>query len=237
MKRKAILIGNTNGLNGVKIDIMSFSAFLKSDTGGSWYDSEITMLHNPKKADLVASVAFWRSQSYDYVIVLFSGHGGQLRNDTVLEINGDGETINESTLRHIASRQLNIYDCCRAHPQPAMESIAAMDSLNYMEKRASSIRLRYEARIMEAIPQQVLLYSCSVGEYSYDTPNGAVYLSGFLGASKSFASTQSFMLVGVAHQFAAQSTVESCKDKKYKQNPEAYLPKCLSSQQLIISVH
>ncbi len=236
MKRKAILIGNTENLSGVKIDISSFSRFLKSDTGGGWYDNEITILYNPKKSDLIANVAFWKKQSYDYVVVLFSGHGGQQRSDTVLELNADNETINESILRYIASRQLNIYDCCRAYPQLAMEC-ATMDSLSYTEKRASSIRTRYETRIMEAIQQQVLLYSCSVGESSYDTPNGAVYLSGFLGAANSFSSSQSFMLVGVAHQFAKQSTVEYCKDKKDKQNPEAYLPKCLSTQQLIIGIH
>ena len=41
MKRIALLIGNSNGLPGVKKDIAHWIQFLESDQGGQWTDDEI----------------------------------------------------------------------------------------------------------------------------------------------------------------------------------------------------
>ena len=41
MKRFALLFGNTDGLNGVKIDLKRFRSFLESDIGGAWEREEI----------------------------------------------------------------------------------------------------------------------------------------------------------------------------------------------------
>jgi hypothetical protein len=235
MKRKAVLIGNTSGLQGVKVDITRFSAFLKSNSGGAWYDSEIDILENERKSALLQKIDALKKQSFDYLVVLFSGHGGQLR-QTILEINGQGETIEETLLRQVTERQLNIYDCCRAFPstmtKKAMESLSASFS-----ESVNRNRQRYDDRIMQAIPQQALLYSCSIGQVSYDTANGGVYLNNLLKAAQTIGYDQEFKLVGLAHQEAIAPTTEnSLKEKQGRQVPEAVLPKCLSSQQLIISM-
>lgn len=235
MKRKAILIGNSNGLSGVKIDLEKFSHFLMSDIGGAWYSNEIETLMNPSKIVLELKLITARIKNYDYVIVLFSGHGGQHR-EVVLEINGAGETINESDLSGLANRQLNIYDCCRVVDKRNMaldESTKkfAMESASSTSKEY--IRLKYDQRIMEAIYQQSSLYACAVDECAYDTPKGAIYLNHLIDAAGSFSSNQVYQLVGNAHDTAAYKT----KQEKPEQTPESVLPKCLSSQQLIMSIN
>lgn len=235
MKRKAVLIGNTSGLDGVQVDITRFATFLKSDFGGTWYESEIDILENEKKSSLLQRMDAIKRQSFDYLVVMFSGHGGQLR-QTILEINGQGETIEETALRQMANRQLNIYDCCRAFPTTITKS--AMESLSKsFTESVNRNRQRYDDRIMQAIPQQALLYSCSIGQVSYDTANGGVYLTNLLKAARNIAYDQQYKLVGIAHQESVAPTMEnSIKEKQGLQVPEAILPKCLSSQQLIISM-
>lgn len=235
MKRKAVIVGNTSGLEGVKVDIARFAEFLKSDLGGAWYDSEIDILVNERKSSLLQKIDELKNQLFDYVVVMFSGHGGQLR-QTVLEINGEGEIIQETDLRQISNRQLNIYDCCRAFPSPMTKS--AMESLGESIAKSKNItRQFYDDRIMQAIPQQALLYSCSIGQVSYDTPSGGVYLANFLKAAGNIAYGQNFKLVSLAHQESVLPTMEnSLKEKEGIQLPEAILPKCLTSQQLIISM-
>ncbi|MBN3724364.1 caspase family protein [Burkholderia sp. Ac-20379] len=231
MKRKALLIGNTSNLQGVQLDLERFSAFLRSDTGGAWYSSEITTLENVDRQRLLMEVEKLKLQNLDYLIVLFSGHGGHQRK-TLLELNGSGEFVYETSLQNIAQRQLNIYDCCRVTVQVTTESYA-MDARADSVRRADlDVRRRYEDRIMQAIPQQIRLYSCAVGEYSYDTPSGAVYLSNFLHAARTISPGAGFKLVGDAHAEAR----DAVKRKESRQNPEADLPKCLSMQQLIISI-
>ncbi len=238
MRRKALLIGNTSGLQGVQVDIARFSTFLKSNSGGAWYDSEIDVLENARKSVLLQKIDELKRQEPDYLVVLFSGHGGQLLRQTVLEINGAGESIEEDQLRKMAERQLNVYDCCRSISSTVQKSIA-MDSLSFsLRESANQIRQRFENRIMQAIPQQALLYSCSVGQVSYDTANGGVYLSNLLKAAQTFDHGQSFKLVGLAHEEAMGPTAEyASKEKHGRQVPEAILPKCLSTQQLVISMN
>lgn len=235
MKRKAILIGNTSGLQGVQVDITRFTAFLTSNVGGAWYDSEIDILQNERKVSLLQKIDAIKRQSFDYVVVMFSGHGGQLR-QTVLELNGLGETIEETALRKIAERQLNIYDCCRAFPSTMVKRAQEALSASFAES-VNLYRRRFDDRIMQAIPQQALLYSCSVGQVSYDTSTGGVYLSNLLKAAQTISYDQQFKLVGLAHEETMAPTIaNSGKERQGRQVPDAVLPKCLSSQQLIISV-
>ncbi|MGP1718463.1 MAG: caspase family protein [Methylophilus sp.] len=235
MKRKALLIGNTQGLNGVKVDLDKFRAFLLSEIGGSWNEKEIDTLVNPQKITLRSNLDIIRRQQYDYCVVVFSGHGGYLR-QTVLEINAQGEKIEESLLKNLSSRQLNIYDCCRVQLRPVYEGYAQDSLANLIRKSQSTVRERYDNRIMQAIPQQASLYSCSIGEASYDTSTGGVYLSNFLDAAKKISPSYAFKTVGLAHQESIDPTQKFALSQGGKQNPDSVLYKCLSEQQLIISI-
>ncbi|MEL4294462.1 caspase family protein [Shewanella xiamenensis] len=236
MKRKALLIGNSNGLKGVKLDITNLSNFLKSDRGGAWYNLEIEILMNPTKSVLTETIQKIKKDSPDFSVVLFSGHGGY-RKQTVLELNKDGETVDESLLLNIAPRQITILDCCRVLDEPLYEGLEKFTVEANRSKSLNTVRYRYDQRIMQAIPQQARLYSCSVGQPSYDTPNGAKYLNNLLNSAKDIDTYSSFKTVELAHTEAANATTMSTRDSEVVQSPEAILPKCLTSQQLIISIN
>ena len=150
--------------------------------------------------------------------------------------NSHGETIAESELLNIANRQLNIYDCCRGILDEKSVAFCesktfAMDSYDNVRQK---IRCLYDERIMGAIPQQSSLYACSIGESAYDTPNGAIYLNHLLGEAKHFEKDEIYKLVGIGHENASYKT---SKEKNGLQNPQSILPKCLTSQQLILSIN
>lgn len=49
-------------------------------------------------------------------------------------------------------------------------------------------RTKYDERIMQAAERHVKLYACSVGQSSYDSDDGAVYLMHLLTAARAVAS-------------------------------------------------
>ena len=230
MKRKALLIGNTTGLNGVLVDVEKTARFLKSATGGTWFDSEIEIMYDPGKAALLDRVQQLKSLQNDYAFVLFTGHGGHERR-TVLQLNGNGETILDSQLLNIASRQLSIYDCCRVLV-PRKEIAEALDSITRKFEADTEARRRYEERIMSAIPQQAQLFACSIGQTSTDTPKGAIYLNHLLAAAGDIKPEAQFKTAEMAHH---EARIKTTRDQ-HDQVPTANLPKCLISQQLIIGI-
>jgi hypothetical protein len=247
MKRIALLIANTNGLGGTKADVGKFSRFLRSLQGGAWNESEIIFCSDPSRDDLLNGLKIMRESAPDYVVVMFSGHGGY-RDETILEINPDEEIINVSNLLDIASRQLSIFDCCRVMEKSILQKNLSSESMQMFSSRNTVawdiVRKNYETRILQAIPQQAVLFACSVGECSYDSKDGAIYIDKLIEVAKR-ASENNFMTVGLVHQQAAKLTtaetsatpITRTRDYKGPQYPEAYLPKCLSSQQLVISIN
>jgi hypothetical protein len=234
MEKRILLFGNDEGLPGVKVDMKNYKQFFKSPVGGNWLDIEINTLINPTKKELVDWLSLYKNLSLDYLIVIYSGHGGQER-ETLLEINPKGELIGESELKHIAKRQLNVFDCCRCYPESLHESF----QLEALAKSFSAFNTRqiFEKRILQAIPQQVSLYSCAIGEISNDTKEGGIYSQTFLMSARQIH--DEYKLIGTTHIEAAEKTIEITKHlpKEKHQHPEAILPKCLSSQQLIISIN
>lgn len=233
MKKKIVIIGNNEGLPGVKVDIENYKQFFKSPFGGNWLDEEIDVKLNPLKTELIIELNRLKGLLLDYLIVIFSGHGGQER-ETMLELNSRGELIGESELKYLASRQLNIYDCCRCYPISINES----RQFEALAKPFSNINTRekFDKRIKQAISQQVSLYSCSIGEVSNDTSEGGVYSKYLIQSAKNVV--DDFKLIGNAHNEAYNLTVDNNKKLQIDkhQHPDAVLPRCLSTQQLIISV-
>lgn len=230
MKKKILFIGNTQGLPGVQKDLTNYFSFFMDDIGGNWYENEMIKKMNPSKFELQTVLKNLKESKLDFMIVIFSGHGGQER-EVILEINDKGDYIYESELKNIAARQITIYDCCRAVIS-SYEFSERVDRI--LEKSATinkKIREVYEKRIMQAISQQLNLYACSIGENAHETAEGGIYSKNLLKVARSL--DNQFMSVGMAHQRAADLTKKEQKD----QNPEANLIKCLSSQELIFSIN
>ena len=238
MKRRALLIGNSRGLAGVKRDIANFQAYLMGRYGGAWRRGEIIPLMNPSLAELRSQLNTVKAEQNDFVIVMFSGHGGYERT-TVLEINGQDEVINDTELMGLAPRQISIFDCCRALCSYQEEREMLMErKLFSVTDSADTIRQRYDSRIMQAIPQQDRLYACKIGQCAHDHEDGsgAYYLNNLLKHARSISGA--YGLVGEVHEDAAESTkTEVMIWENAIQEPVCSLPKCLSSQQLIISIH
>lgn len=236
MNRKALLIGNSNGLSGVKKDILNWQFYLMSDIGGKWFPSEIDVEMNPSKITLMAKINMLKNR-YDFVIVVYSGHGAYSQG-TILEINSKEEYIYETDLKGIASRQISVFDCCRGIVTMQDSIKESLRNFSIKNQFTSNIRQDYETRIMQAIPQQVSLYACSIGEYAYDSNDGGYYTKNLLKSTDLFVDNQRFLTVGMAHQAGAIKTTNEVKEKENAiQNPDAFLPKCLTSQQLIISIN
>ena len=226
MQKRIVIIGNDHGLPGVKVDIKKYKAFFKSSYGGSWRDDEIIEKLNVTKAELQTELNRLNG-TLNYLIVIFSGHGGQER-ETLLELNSEGECIAESELTNLAYRQLNIYDCCRSFSEPLFESIQA--KLRTELFSAVDTRKRFEERIMLADHQQVSLYACSIGEYANDTSEGGAYSKNLISAARNVS--EEFMLVGTAHAIASENTTRQFPT----QNPSSIIPRVMSAKQLIIAI-
>lgn len=231
MKRKALLIGNSNGLSGVARDLNKMKNFLLSNIGGAWENDEITLLPRSTKEQLNTAILSIKYGSVDFCIVYFSGHGGHKR-ETILQL-ADNSEISENSLVGLSSRQITIFDCCRSVSPEITEDRLSASFESFSENYRELYRNIYNIRILQSIPQQIRLYSCSIGEYSNDTSTGGVYTNALMEAVKRFS------IVGQIHN-AACNIIENNwnygKTKDEQQHPDAVLPKCLIDKQLILSL-
>ena len=236
MKRRALLFGNSDGLSGVKVDLENYLRFLTSDIGGKWFDTEILIEMNPTRSGLLNKISYLKTEAPDYAFVVFSGHGAYIKG-TVLEINKYGEYIHESELRNISSRQISIFDCCRNVSSVSLSDSKFFGKLASLNESQKYLREIYNTRIMQAIAQQVSLYACSVGESSYETNEGGIY-SNCLLSSVNPSRNEQFKLVGVAQEESKPKTRKKAWEVYSKiQTPDHSIPRCLNSQQLIISIN
>lgn len=240
MKKIALLIGNSNGLEGVKIDLFEWKRFLMSAEGGAWMSSEIETFMNPRRDELLRYInGLRRTHEYDFAIVVYSGHGGYSKG-TILEINEREETIMENDLLSIASRQISVFDCCRSlvdGNESINESQIRGFSNNGINAKIQAIRNAYNQRIMQAIPQQICLYACRIGETALDTENGALYIQTLLQQARQIPREKAFRTAEEIHQYASELTSIKGLMKEHTQHPTANLPKCLTSQKLILSIN
>jgi len=236
MKRRALLIGNTDGLPGVKVDISAVQNFLKSARGGRWKADEITTLIDPKEIDLGHAIREVKGQKNDFVFVHYSGHGGQER-QTFLEINSNGERIKESDLFGLSERQVCIFDCCRTYSEISAKAALNESLESFALDSHSDIREKYDLRQMQAIPQQVQMYACSKGQSALDTKEGGIYTSQILKSALHRNNNDQYITLGQIHQLASQKVEALAKSKGSKQEPEIIVPRCLSCQQLIFAIN
>lgn len=182
MRKFALLIGNTNNLNGVEKDIYDFKNFLKSSIGGAWYDDEIKCILNIRLSDLYLCLRKIRQYELDYLIFYFSGHGGiDNKGVTRLEINSQSETISEHNIVYIAKRQLNILDCCRVNVlEPSMLNVIDARTFSDYSTNLNIYRQLFEKKILSSPSQHITLYSCDRGQESIETICGGVYTQALL---------------------------------------------------------
>ena len=233
MKRHALLIGNLDA-TGAQNDINNWKKFLRSGVGGAWNQDEIEVLTNPSKNYLEIRLYLIKDAAYDFVFVVYAGHGGWERS-TILEINPQYETISETQLKGLAPREILTLDCCRGTSSTA-EVLNEAQLRMFSDSNRSTIRARYDARMMAATPQQVTLYACSIGESAYCTNDGGYYTRNLIRQSAAVPAN-GYRTINLAHSAAAPATTQEVAAKENRdQHPDIAVVRCLYNQQLIIGI-
>ena len=208
MKRFAFMLGNTDGLAGVKKDLHRFKSFLESDIGGAWErDDEIFCHCDLTYDEVMPIIETIRNESYDYVVFYFSGHGGMKRS-TELCLNANGDILSECELSGLANKQLSIYDCCRVFPKmvKTATNFALDESVESYLSRRRLYRKRFDALIADASEQDVRLYACHPDRYANDTSDGGVYTKHLLDVAE-IQSLTGDVFVKKAHTLATNAVV------------------------------
>jgi len=230
------MIGNTDDLPGVPVDINDYYNFFTSPVGGNWYDEEIDILLNPTQHELLETITEIEETDYDYLITIFSGHGEETSNGTVLSINGQKETILLHNLTNLAERQLLIIDCCRSHRRiPEDISIeSATLSLSH-----DSIRQAYEELIQFAAPQEVILFACNDSEVSADTREGWIcsYSQCLLDAIEIALTNPRLLFVSVGRAHAKAVSLMKHEYLLYEQHPTMLQSPCSVHRRLPLAVN
>ena len=228
------MIGNTDNLPGVPVDISNYYDFFTSLAGGNLYDEEIDVLINPTQHELLETIADIQEADYDYLITVFSGHGEETSDGTVLTINGEGETILLHNLTELADRQLLIIHCCRVHHR--IPEDISIDSTALSLSR-NSVRKAYEKLIQRSAPQQVILFSCEDKEVTWGTAEGGFYSQYLLDAIELELENPHlrFVSVGRAHYRAVSLMRQD--DFLSEQNPTMQQSPCSVHRRLPLAVN
>lgn len=238
MKRCAILLGHIDGILSTNVDLDKTYKFLCSNRGGAWENGEIIKRTNVHRSELDLILSGIRKGECDFALFYFSGHGEYVRG-TSLELNPDGDEINERELSGLGVRQLNIFDCCRRLPVGQFvknSASVAMDGLNesYDWKRVICRQL-YDKRNMAAAPQMMSLYACGLNEYAHDFGNGGIYTNYLM--REATAIDTDYGLVSTIHARASELTVAEAQLRGVEQNPDYFMPKLPARLQLVLSVN
>lgn len=193
MKRTALLISNPgekttdeNYCRGVFVDVKNYKNFLTSPLGGAWEPSEIAEFYRPTCEQVDAAVS--KLSSYDYSIVLFSGHGyvSGSNQSTILEFKAN-EEYDSLNLRQNTTKRTIILDCCRkVYPERIEEKYAidAMVKAFKLSLDSTKCRRAYDKEIEKCSQWSLVCYSCVKGEVSGDDgSNGGFYASSLIRAA------------------------------------------------------
>ena len=223
------MIANTDDLPGVPVDVNNYYEFFTSPDGGHWCDEEIDILYNPTRHRLLNRIDKIAEADYDYLITIFTGHGEEAKDGTVLAINGEDETITLDDLTNLSQKQLLIIDCCRGIALMPKEKAFQKAGATMLSMSRDPIRQAYEDRIMAASPQEIILFACEEGEPAGEDPeDGGAYSYYLLRAVRMVAtnSHSPFVSVSRAHRKAASLMR---RDPSVYQHPQI-LQSCYTDQ-------
>jgi hypothetical protein len=180
--RKAVLIvspgkGN-NFLPGAKKDPINVKEFLKSESGGAWYDEEIVILNDPSYFEVQQTVD---GAIADYVFVYYSGHGYTDAEKNRMLCLRD-YNISDTTLLNASPRQLVVIDACRNFAGEGLgEIIFPEPEFYYFE--GSPARDIFTTYIENSPVGKLIVHGTRSGHYSYDSPTGGMFTSALLSVS------------------------------------------------------
>lgn len=225
MKRIALIIGNSGDkknpdeyLEGVEKDINNYKKFLLSSIGGLWYENEILVSLNETKEQIQKKIITLKQNKYDFVFILFSGHGSYSSFKQCRKLYIFDDFIYEEQLRNLSSRQIIILDtCAKIEEDFVISTESGLLSENYnLIKGHVNFRENYEKAILSMPEQEVILYSSSIDEYSRDdTELGGYFAYNLLVSAKQ--NTKNVLSCKEAYSYAKDIVQKKTHNK---QNPK-----------------
>ncbi len=195
MIRQALLIGDNNAsafrngsLRGATKDMVDLHAFLLSNHGGAWEESEIAWYPAPTLATLGAALAKAKA-TCDYLFLAFSGLGAHDARGSFVCINNE-EAVYVGDLAQLgrqARRIVVVSDACRevVGVQPAPPTIVTGGDVAGVPDPAyrRSCRTGYDNVAGRANEGAVVMFSCARGETSGDSAHGGVFTQALLSST------------------------------------------------------
>lgn len=233
INKRLFIVGNTINILGVEADIRNYCSFFTSDFGGAWTDDEINIQTNLTEEEFLKWINFYKALKLDYFIFVFCGHGGTTDGCLEMQLSNPSQRAKESIVANVSTRQLNIYDCCRGvDDEDDLEPLTESRTISFSDTSIGNVRRRYEARIMQSIPQCSSLYACSVGEYSRGSSKGGFFSQYLLQAARKMNGIE-YKTIGRCHSEASKKM----EILHPEQTPDYVLPRCFVNQSLILSIH
>lgn len=174
MNKRVLIIANNDTKIGADADIANYRQFFCSKEGGCWNPEEILDIYAPTAQELWAYVGRHGLAELDYLIAIFSGHGGydKKANKTTLCLRGDttglDACISDKELSSIADRQLTIIDSCRAwDDEEASAMVKSARSILSEANMRGLFRAAYEDQIRSVFDDddgRLTLYACEIGQ-------------------------------------------------------------------------
>jgi len=221
LSRRAILIGNNRGYNaptflkGVDKDLINYNNFLMSDIGGKWLQSEIKIMYNQNRREILNAI----NNCYeDYSFVVFSGHGFINSNDNLTYICVKDNYITEDELNTDLIKQTLILDCCREVSYEGIgftgESFEKGDpETKYIRTRSIfNPRQKFNDALLKSSNGQFRGYACAVDESAGDNPlSGGIYSNALLKIGIQFGLRnqlkRNWISIKSAHNLASNNVV------------------------------
>ena len=235
MKKKILMIGNTDGLPGVPVDIDAYYSFFTSPIGGAWCDDEIDIMLNPTQRCVFNKIVEIEESRYDYVITIFLGHGAEMDYGTILKIN-EREVIGLHHLMNLSPKQIIIAECCRKPVQMPADLAFANAGATMLSMSRDPIRQAYEDRIRDCPPQKIILFACDTDEKAKGSSDGGRYSSYLLQAAHMtlIDSHSPFASVNRVHR----AVVSMMQEKPHiLQHPQIYQSRCPINRRLPLAVN
>ncbi len=233
MNRLAIIISAPGGydkttdyLQGIEKDVGNWYNFFSSDIGGAWDKTEIEVIPDPTINDINNLQNHLKKNTYDFVILAFSGHGeyNDIERTNMYYINN--EIIPESKFLFDVKRQLSIFDACRVYNPNLRKSrsnarhFSNSGQEQYSRKKCKEL---YNNAILELPSVKGYLYSCSRGEGAIDTDNGGLFTLNLIEAIETISNQKSGIIT--EYQAFDKAKTYTLEESNNEQNPSYKLQK------------
>jgi hypothetical protein len=164
MNRRAILLAaasKNTSFSRVAADVENFRAFLKSNIGGAWNDSEVALRMNPTRDQIISAVQ--SATDSTYCMVFFAGSGKKVKKklpwfEMELSLNS-GEIVSERELNSGSARCTLILDGSASVSAGRPEDVLEVPSiLRGQDQESAEYRAHYDRSLAEAESGLVRVY-------------------------------------------------------------------------------